>query len=1842
MAITINSSVFSLRAQRKLRDTQGTLSETFRRLSSGIRVGVAADDPGRLGISVLAEAKQRSLRQSVRNLNDGISLSQTLEGGLSQLEAALQRLRELAVQASSETLSQQDRKALQSETNQIISHMDKVVEQTSFNGINLLDGSAQSVEIFSETSQGTQAINLDLVKVSPTETGRKAKYSSQRRGVYLSDLSDGGLKINGVSIRGTDDTDDPLSFCYESGSAIAKANAINAQSEHTGVTARAAQNVITANRVITAFTLDPTNYFAINGVKIAGMHITDSDADGSLRHAINSISEETGVIADLDSQGQLVLTAEDGRNIQIHYSNMFTLIAVGLADTSGDEINLQGQVLKSSVFPVDLFGSIQSVQSNFHSYGGNVTIGGEFDPGRDHVDYVAQVIKDGGYGTAEFRIARELGSETTAAEDFAFLDVNGPYATNNDANMEYFSNSPETVNNGVVGSISSTGTYNEAADRTYTITVTQEGSTDGTVKAVGQISSDVDGVIHAAVTLTNTITLGTALNQTGEFVTLTLGATPRGQSVGESGTAQPYSQAITQNAGAANGVKITGNYTSDVDMIKEVRVVDTGYTQGINKAQLQVFNSVNGGAATAQGAAFDISTGAPINIGDGLFIEFTPMERIFNLATGSTISNSGAAGSFDSNGLDVTLTSTTLDFVGERGDGTYSVEVSQAGKTGNAQYEVLFNGGVIAGPRVLNAGNVDVADGITFNIEASTPEIGSTTASVTASATDHYGAIGAYQAPDFEFGGAYTGNLNDTTVTVEVIQEGRVLGAAEATTGDAAVLRYTIAGTAAGPTITATTLARATTYTLGEGVDFTINNESAGTQVNIGGIDVGTSHNYGAGAILGYNGEVTLNLDQNAYDLPEDLTLRLSEINPVAVGSGSTAAQGKMQADLIDSTGAVVTGASFSVVSGAVNTITPGLTITFDSAGFSSIDFNRDNSTPLDDGTITLSGGATYNNALGDGDYKISFANAVTQNIVQISDGPNLVDDVAGADANVVENYSGLFGSQAVDITFEGTSANVTSVINGADDGTNLNVIGTYNGLSARERITVTYLGDTITPGSNGFGNDTFNVQPEAGAKYNGLSGDKRIDVTFTGDIAETINQGSFTGTVSILNTANHNRNDFTLSAVFTADNVLQLDNNGTINVFNLLDGSNNINLASIGLAEVDLKVDIANLFDETTEAFSIDFDTTQSVSITDSINTEANVDISSGQINLGEARFSTIFAGGDPGFDLDVDLSTNGTPNTMTIDLRGPQAEVKTGFGAGRTTVDISNGVIDFSDPTFNGFFTGGDPDIQLQITNPELSENDVWLIDLDTLGTVTLSSAHGTVNNIVLTNTPGSTLELDFDALNNADKTTIFSNSFDPNNAVDLRVRFSSDELQSDDTFRVNLDNTPTINVEDLALNNGGTDYIIGTSIGAHNFDLSNVLIPGLDPGFDLVIQDPIKGDDDVYFLSLRQSELTANNTDIAELNVKSLQENDQWTASLVADTLEVGTKYDLNVTAPHLNNGHTYEIEENVGTLKVGEALTVGQINSAFEPTVYTVDSSVAITDGVELDFSTNGTFEVGDEIRFQARGYRGDYSVFGQYTDPAFPTTFEVEVITTGDVDGGALLKATRLDTNQVIANNVSAVSVADVGNIGGPGYLELGVFMQFDANNGAGEAHRLYKGDKFYIDVVGSLSQNFASQIILESEDNIEIEYTDVNVDNEVGRLLYVGDAADVNSPGTLTTLKSATLGINTEFSIAKLDLSTQVNAEEGLRIIDEAVEKISNARIKTGAVQNRMNREITSLEESLFQSERFQSRITDADFAIEVARQTKALIIQQSSTQILSQINNFGQYGLQLVQSLTE
>ena len=140
----INTNVMSLNAQRNLTSSSSSLSTSIQRLSSGLRINSAKDDAAGLAISERFSSQIKGLNQAQRNANDGISLAQTAEGALGTVTNNLQRIRELAVQSANATNSSSDRAALQTEAAQLLSEIDRVANQTSFNGVKLLDGSFSS------------------------------------------------------------------------------------------------------------------------------------------------------------------------------------------------------------------------------------------------------------------------------------------------------------------------------------------------------------------------------------------------------------------------------------------------------------------------------------------------------------------------------------------------------------------------------------------------------------------------------------------------------------------------------------------------------------------------------------------------------------------------------------------------------------------------------------------------------------------------------------------------------------------------------------------------------------------------------------------------------------------------------------------------------------------------------------------------------------------------------------------------------------------------------------------------------------------------------------------------------------------------------------------------------------------------------------------------------------------------------------------------------------------------------------------------------------------------------------------------------------------------------------------------------------------------------------------------------------------------------------------------------------------------------------------------------------------------------------------------------------------
>ncbi|WP_019583501.1 flagellin [Thioalkalivibrio sp. ALE16] len=170
MSQVINTNVLSLNAQRNLGNSQGALAQSLERLSSGLRINSAKDDAAGLAISERFSTQIRGLNQAVRNSNDGISFAQTAEGALGTVGDALQRARELAVQAANDSNSASDRQALNDEVQQLMSEVSRIANSTEFNGGRVLDGSVEDLFFQVGANQG-QTIAVSGVDSRTSELG---------------------------------------------------------------------------------------------------------------------------------------------------------------------------------------------------------------------------------------------------------------------------------------------------------------------------------------------------------------------------------------------------------------------------------------------------------------------------------------------------------------------------------------------------------------------------------------------------------------------------------------------------------------------------------------------------------------------------------------------------------------------------------------------------------------------------------------------------------------------------------------------------------------------------------------------------------------------------------------------------------------------------------------------------------------------------------------------------------------------------------------------------------------------------------------------------------------------------------------------------------------------------------------------------------------------------------------------------------------------------------------------------------------------------------------------------------------------------------------------------------------------------------------------------------------------------------------------------------------------------------------------------------------------------------------------------------------------------------------
>jgi flagellin len=234
MPQTINTNVVSLTAQRNLSSTQSALATSMARLSSGLRVNSAKDDAAGLAIANRMNGQIRGLNVAARNANDGISLAQTAEGALGKVGDMLQRIRELAVQASNATNTQADRDALNAEVTAMKDEIARVADQTSFNGVKLLNGtfSSQAFQVGAnagETITVSSIANASLAQLGGTVNIATSSVAASGLTGFATAIAAGGVTINGVDIGAV----------TAAGSALERANqlvsAINQVSPQTNV-----------------------------------------------------------------------------------------------------------------------------------------------------------------------------------------------------------------------------------------------------------------------------------------------------------------------------------------------------------------------------------------------------------------------------------------------------------------------------------------------------------------------------------------------------------------------------------------------------------------------------------------------------------------------------------------------------------------------------------------------------------------------------------------------------------------------------------------------------------------------------------------------------------------------------------------------------------------------------------------------------------------------------------------------------------------------------------------------------------------------------------------------------------------------------------------------------------------------------------------------------------------------------------------------------------------------------------------------------------------------------------------------------------------------------------------------------------------------------------------------------------------------------------------------------------------------------------------------------------------------------------------------------------------------
>lgn len=337
----INTNIGSLNAQRNLMGTNNAMQKSLEKLSSGYRINKAADDAAGLAISEKMRGQIRGLDQAQRNAQDGISMLQTAEGALSETQSILQRMRELSVQAASDTMTDADRSSVQTEISQLNGEIDRIRNSTTFNTKTLLNGNLAA----STTAQGT-IYKSTLQLNATTSTGAAIAVSGSKLTNLLDNnnnslgLSAGDkITING-SIAGVAITAKVVSTATSTATVTDLLSTIKSALAITAGTV-----TISAGKIIVK---------GDNGISqaITGLSVTATDSTGATqRSSFNNFMSNmtiTQAAKDAHSDTSAVLQiGADGNNASLQLKMDINDMGASALGTSGINLSTQGGALNA-------------------------------------------------------------------------------------------------------------------------------------------------------------------------------------------------------------------------------------------------------------------------------------------------------------------------------------------------------------------------------------------------------------------------------------------------------------------------------------------------------------------------------------------------------------------------------------------------------------------------------------------------------------------------------------------------------------------------------------------------------------------------------------------------------------------------------------------------------------------------------------------------------------------------------------------------------------------------------------------------------------------------------------------------------------------------------------------------------------------------------------------------------------------------------------------------------------------------------------------------------------------------------------------------------------------------------------------------------------------------------------------------------------------------------------------------------------------------------------------------------------------------------------------------------